>query len=125
MKVTQSLLSIWNELNSKFKTWIDFDRRGSDISTRATIHKTVKFHHKKMGVVIGSGVVIGKNCRIYQNVTLGERGNGFPSIGENVVIFPYSCIIGKVYVGENAVIGAGSIVLKDVPAGEVIKGVWK
>jgi len=120
------VFSIWNEFCSKFKTWVDFDRRGSDISTKANIDESVVFYHKGIGVIIGSGVRIGKNCKIYQNVTIGSRGkHGFPVVGDFVVIGAYSCILGDITLGDWSVIGAGSLVLKDVPSATIVKGVWK
>lgn len=77
------------------------------------------------GVVINSCVEIGKNCTIFQNVTIGnvrgEKG-GIPIIGDNVVISAGSIIIGNVHVGNNVMIGAGAVVVKDVPDNAVVVG---
>lgn len=75
-------------------------------------------------VVIHSNAVIGHNCTIYQGVTIGGiRGKGVPSIGDNVVIFSSSQVIGNVKLGNNVVVGAGSVVVKDAPNNCVIAGV--
>jgi serine O-acetyltransferase len=119
------LWSIWNEFCSKFKTWVDFDRRGSDISTHCHIPKSTIFRHKGIGVIIGSGVKLGENVQIYQHVTLGGRHKDeFPTIEDDVILFAYCCIIGDITIGKGAVIGAGSIILKDVPPGVVVRGIW-
>ena len=86
----------------------------------------VKFPHP-VGIVIVRDVVIGKNCTIYQNVTIGKKKYGFfedknTVIGDNVTIFANACIIGNVNIGDNAIIGAGAIVLDDVPANAVVAG---
>ena len=84
----------------------------------------VKFPHP-IGIVITKDVVIGKNCVIYQNVTIGKkhRVQDNPAmIGDNVRIYANSCIIGEVTIGDNAIIGAGSVVLEDIPANAIAAG---
>ena len=75
------------------------------------------------GVVIGRDVVIGNDVKIYQNVTLGQNRDGFPNIGNNVIIYANAVIVGAISVGDDAIIGAGCIVTKDVPAGAIVGGV--
>lgn len=90
-------------------------------------NNNVKFPHP-VGIVINPSAKIGKNCIIYQNVTIGagkysEKYNSCtPLIGENVVIFANSVIIGGICIGKNSVIGAGSVVISDVPEGVVAAG---
>jgi len=79
-------------------------------------------------VTINQKSVIGENCRIYNNVVIGTLGAGYgegkcPVIGNNVFIGSNACILGGVKVGDNAVIGAGAIVIKDVPADCTVAGV--
>ena len=81
----------------------------------------LKIMHQ-VGIVISDRAIIGKKCKIYQNVTLGRKGEYAPTIGDNVTIYANAVIIGNVHIGDNAIIGAGSVVLKDVPAGEVWAG---
>ncbi len=93
-------------------------------------HKFLKKIHREnnlrlvhpTGIVISDSTIIGKDCTIYQNVTLGRKGEYAPTLGDNVTIYANAVIIGNVHIGDNAVIGAGSVVLKDVPAGEVWAG---
>ena len=75
-----------------------------------------------VGIVIGSGAVIGDYCRIYQNVTIGQKNGRFPTIGDHVTIFPGAVIVGDVKIGDYAVIGANSVVTKDVPEGAIAVG---
>lgn len=77
------------------------------------------------GVVIHPDTVIGPNCMIFQQVTLGNnRGvEGAPVIGGHVDIGPGARVLGPVTIGDHAVIGANAVVLKDVPAGAVAVGV--
>lgn len=77
-------------------------------------------------IVIGGGVVIGNNVTIYQNVTIGRKNKDipeYPTIEDNVIIYCNSIILGNVKIGKGAVIGAGSIVLRDVAPGERVCGV--
>lgn len=72
-------------------------------------------------VYIGHGVVIGENCLIHHEVTLGMgSAEGAPVIGDNVTIFPGARIVGGVTIGDGAVIGANCVVQRDVPAGAVL-----
>ncbi|MGQ9824263.1 MAG: serine O-acetyltransferase [Desulfotomaculales bacterium] len=79
------------------------------------------------GVVIGETAEIGDNVTIYQGVTLGgtgkEKGKRHPTIGNNVVISTGAKVLGAITVGENSKIGAGSVVLKDVPPNSTVVGV--
>lgn len=95
-------------------------RYGCDIPKGVQLGENVHFPHKAMGVVIHPLSKIGSNVCIQHHVLLGEKnGTDAPTICDNVVINPYSIIIGDVTIGENSVIGAGSIVTKDVPANSV------
>ena len=76
-----------------------------------------------IGIVIGSGAVIGDNCKIYQQVTIGKEKGKFPIIGDNVTIYSGAKIIGDVKIGNNAIIGANAVVTRDVPDNCVAVGV--
>ncbi|RKY02510.1 serine O-acetyltransferase [Candidatus Poribacteria bacterium] len=80
-----------------------------------------------MGVVIGETAEIGENVTIYQGVTLGgkslERVKRHPTVGNNVVIGAHAQLIGPIKIGDNSRIGAGSVVVKDVPPDCVVVGV--
>lgn len=75
------------------------------------------------GIVIGSGAIIGDYCKMYQQVTIGQKNGKFPQIGNNVTIYPGAKIIGDIKVGDNAVIGANAVVLDDVPENAVAVGI--
>lgn len=80
------------------------------------------------GIVINGDVKIGKNCRIQQNVTLGqgkynsETRRNYPIIGDNVMIGAGAIVIGGITVGNNVIIGAGSVVVKDIPDNATVVG---
>ena len=79
------------------------------------------------GVVIGETAIIGDNVTLYQGVTLGgtgkEKGKRHPTIGDNVMISAGAKVLGSFTVGENSKIGAGSVVLKEVPPNSTVVGV--
>ncbi|MBU7007487.1 serine O-acetyltransferase [Peptococcaceae bacterium DYL19] len=79
------------------------------------------------GVVIGETAEVGNNVTIYQGVTLGgtgkEKGKRHPTVGNNVVISTGAKVLGNIKVGDNTRIGAGSVVLKDVPANTTVVGI--
>lgn len=79
-------------------------------------------HH--MCVVINGTAIIGNNCNLSQFTTIGAN-SGITSavIGDNVYIGPSCCLVGNVHVGDNATIGAGSVVVKDVDKGTTVAGV--
>jgi hypothetical protein len=81
-------------------------------------------------VVIGRGAAIRENCTLLHRVTLGERfgdgtdaGRVYPHLGARVVVCAGAVIVGGVRVGDDAVIGANAVVLRDVAAADVVVGV--
>lgn len=82
-----------------------------------------------IGIVISTNGDIGKNCTIYQNVTIGAKSRelaksrkNFPKIGDNVTIYAGACVIGGITIGNNVTIGANAVVTKDVPDNAVVAG---
>jgi len=78
------------------------------------------------GVVIGETTEIGNNVTLYQGVTLGgtghEKGKRHPTLGDNVVVGNGARILGSFTVGENSRIGAGAVVLREVPSDSTVVG---
>ncbi|MEB3215235.1 MAG: serine O-acetyltransferase [Nostocales cyanobacterium 94392] len=99
---------------------------GVEIHPGATIGKGVFIDHG-MGVVIGETAIVGDYALIYQGVTLGgtgkETGKRHPTLGEYVVVGAGAKVLGNLQIGDNVRIGAGSVVLRDVPADCTVVGV--
>ena len=96
-------------------------KRGCDISYTAQIGKNVCFPH-------AIGVIIGNNVKIWQQVTFGSHGKlgeklEYPIVKDNVKIFAGAKIIGGLTIGEDSMIGASSLINKDVPANSVAYGI--
>lgn len=71
--------------------------------------------HELNGIVVSHNAVIGKNCTIFHQVTIGEGRGGAPVIGDHVLIGAGAKIIGGVRIGNNVRIAAGCVVMQDVP----------
>lgn len=101
-------------------------KTGIEIHPGATIGKGLFIDHGS-GVIIGETAVLGDNVTLYQGVTLGgtgkETGKRHPTIQDNVMISAGAKIIGSFTIGENSKVGAGSVVLKEVPPNCTVVGV--
>lgn len=101
-------------------------KTGIEIHPGAQIGKGFFIDHGS-GVIIGETTIIGDNVTLYQGVTLGgtgkEHGKRHPTIGDNVMISAGAKVLGSFTVGENSKIGAGSVVLKEVPPNSTVVGV--
>lgn len=76
------------------------------------------------GIVVHADTIIGTNCLLFQQVTLGTNGSsGAPVVGDFVDIGPGAKVLGPVRIGDGAIIGAMSLVLKDVAADAVAAGI--
>jgi serine O-acetyltransferase len=99
---------------------------GIDIHPAAKIGYGILMDHAT-GVVIGETAVVGNNVSIMQSVTLGgtgkEDGDRHPKVGDGVLISAGATILGNITIGQGAKIGAGSVVLQDVPPHTTVAGV--
>lgn len=101
-------------------------KTGIEIHPGAKIGKGFFIDHGN-GVIIGETAIIGDNVTLYQGVTLGgtgkEHGKRHPTIGNNVMISTGAKILGSFTIGDNSKIGAGSVVLNEVPPDSTVVGV--
>ena len=101
-------------------------KTGIEIHPGATIGKGLFIDHGA-GVIIGETTVIGDNVTLYQGVTLGgtgkEQGKRHPTLKDNVMVSAGAKVLGSFTIGENSKIGAGSVVLKEVPPNCTVVGV--
>ena len=112
-------------LSARWVSQISRQLTGIEIHPGATIGPGLFIDHG-MGVVIGETTEIGEDVTIYQGVTLGgtgkQSGKRHPTVGDGVIVGTGASILGSVVVGEGAKIGAGSIVIKDVPPNSTVVG---
>jgi len=99
---------------------------GIEIHPGATIGKGVVIDHG-MGVVIGETAIVGDYALIYQGVTLGgtgkEKGKRHPTLGNNVLVGAGAKLLGNIQIGDHVRIGAGSVVLRDIPSHCTVVGI--
>lgn len=95
---------------------------GIDIPTSTRIGSGLQIHHG-FGIVVNSETKIAENVTIRQGVTIGNKsGSIAPILAAGVDIGAGAIIIGPIVIGERAVVGAGAVVTKDVPAGQTVAG---
>jgi len=92
------------------------------ISERTPIGYGLYLAHA-FGVIINPKSVIGNNCTISQFVTIGAMEGNAACIGDNVYISPSVCVVENVNIGSHSVIGAGAVVVKDIPEAKTVAGV--
>lgn len=111
-------LARWISQRASMKT-------GIEIHPGATIGKGFFIDHGT-GVVIGETAEIGENVTLFHGVTLGgtgkDVGKRHPTVGDNVTIYAESIVLGPINIGDNAVIGADTTVLRDIPANTTVVG---
>lgn len=96
---------------------------GTNIDASAIFENRPILPHGLNGIIVSQYAKIGRNCIVYHQVTIGSKEDKYaPTIGDNVIIYPHAIIIGGINIGNNAVIGAGAVVTKDVPENAVVAG---
>lgn len=99
---------------------------GIEIHPAAQLGRRLFIDHG-MGVVVGETAIVGDDVTLYQGVTLGgtgkERGKRHPTLCDRVFVGNNANILGDITIGENSRVGAGSVVLQDVPPNSTVVGV--
>src|SRR5580658_3727854 len=120
---------LWNHSFWLLARWLSQVARfltGIEIHPGAKIGRRLFIDHG-LGVVIGETAIVGDDVTLYQGVTLGgtgkEQGKRHPTIEDGVVVGSGAKILGNITVGKNCRIGAGSVVLRNVPADSTVVGV--
>lgn len=90
-------------------------RHGGYIGPDTVFNDIPMLPHGLHGIFVSRFAVIGKNCCIYQNVTIGEVNRKAPAIGNNCLIGAGAIIIGDIKIGNNVKIGAGAVVTSNIP----------
>ncbi len=121
--------ALWNEGRRDFALYLQSQSSrifAVDIHPATRMGIGIMLDHGT-GLVIGETAVVGDNCSILQNVTLGgngkETGDRHPKIGRNVLLAAGAKILGNIEVGDCSKVAAGSVVLKDVPSNKTVAGV--
>ena len=119
-KARHSTFALWRLFCKQLYYYCNWSM-GSSIGLEAKIEQCPQFPHHIKGIFISHSAVIGKNCTIYQQVTIGSNALktskhfGAPIIGDNCIIGAGAKVIGNVRIGNNVCIGANAVVVEDVP----------
>jgi len=120
---------LWRSGWTTLARWVSHVARfltGIEIHPAARLGRGLFIDHG-MGVVIGETAEVGENVTLLQGVTLGgtslKREKRHPTLGDNVVVGAGAAVIGAITIGAGSRIGAGSVVVRDVPANSVVVGV--
>lgn len=132
-RIAHELYKLGVPLIPRIITELAHSETGIDIHPGAEIGEYFTIDHGT-GVVIGATCIIGKNVKLYQGVTLGAKSfpldvNGnpvknnprHPILHDNVIVYSNATILGRITVGEGAIVGANMWVTHDVPAGQTLK----
>jgi len=125
----RAIHNLWNRgvpLLPRFLSNVVRTLTGIEIHPAARIGKRFFIDHG-MGVLIGATAEIGDDVTLYKGVTLGGTslggGKRHPTLGNGVVVGTNASILGAIHVGDGAKVGAGSVVVRDVPAGATVVGI--
>lgn len=127
-RITHFLWTVHLKILARFLSQLGRLLTGIEIHPGAKIGKRLFIDHG-MGIVIGETVVIGDDCLIYHGVTLGGigtkniHGKRHPTLKNGVMVGAGAKVLGNITIDNNAVIGAMSVVLKDVPANCTVVGI--
>lgn len=125
-RITARLWRAKFRLLARFLSQIARLLTGIEIHPGATVGRRVFIDHGA-GVVIGETAIVGDDVTLYQGVTLGgtghERGKRHPTLRNGVFVGSNAQILGNICIGENSRVGAGSVVLRDVPPNSTVVGV--
>jgi serine O-acetyltransferase len=106
--------------------WLNMILTGAEIEPISVIGPGLVLAHTR-GVLVGQGTRVGRNAFIHSGVVLGsildERTSGFPTIGDDVTVYTKASVIGPISVGDRVTVGAHALVLDDVPARMVARGI--
>jgi serine O-acetyltransferase len=121
--------ALWRSGWTTLARWVSHVSRfltGIEIHPAARLGRGLFIDHG-MGVVIGETAEVGENVTLLQGVTLGgtslKREKRHPTLGDHVVVGAGAAVIGAITIGAGSRIGAGSVVVRDVPPNSVVVGV--
>jgi serine O-acetyltransferase len=125
-RIAHSLYKAKLFLLARFVSEISRFITGIEIHPGAQIGQRVVIDHG-MGIVIGETAIIGNDCLIFHGVTLGGKSfedvKRHPTIGNKVIIGAGAKILGNIKIGDDSIVGANSVVSKDVPSGVIVAGI--
>lgn len=110
------------KLLSRFLDWTGRLLYSCFVPGQAQIGKNFKLAYWGLGVVVHIKTIMGDNCKLGQNVTIGGKGKGVPVLLDNVYVGGGSFVVGGITLGNNVIVGANSFVDKNVPDNAIVAG---
>lgn len=120
LRMSKSNAKIISIIAKVFKSHLSI-KTGIQISSSVSIGHGLFIPHGY--VVINASAIIGNNCNLCQFTTVGSINKKAAKLGDNVYVSPNTCIVESVNIDDNVIIGAGSVVVKDVAANCIVAGV--
>lgn len=121
-RITVMMRTMYNKKTDRSRLFNKLLRKYAiEFGIFALIGDRLHIHHT-VGIVIGTYAKIGDDCNIYQGVLLGQSNGIYPTIGNNVTLYPYCCVLGDVHVGNNVIVLAHSVVTHDIPDNCMVGG---
>ena len=112
------------ELAYRLTTFFFYNFKGIEIPYQAEIGAGLRLVHPH-SIVVAPQTKIGQNCTLFHDVSCGVNHlnrSGYPRIGDSVVLYPGSRVIGDVEVGNTVIVGANSVVVRDIPSNSIAVG---
>lgn len=94
----------------------------SELYYSADIGYGLKINHG-IGTIIGARCKVGNNCLLHQNVTLGDKSGGRPTLGDNCIVYAGATILGQITIGDHSIIGANTLVLNSCSNDAIMVGI--
>lgn len=113
-RISRELFLKEDEVNALEISATGFSLSSLELYYSANIGKGLKINHG-LGTVIGSRTIVGENVLLHHQVTIGSKDGGRARLGNNVIVYPGSIIVGEIYIGDNSIIGANVFVDRDYP----------
>lgn len=119
-RISRALFLKGDNVNAQEYSSVGFSLSATELYYSAHIGKSFKINHS-VSTIVGARVFVGDNVILHHNVTLGDKKGGRPRIGNNVVIYPGTVIVGSIEIEDNVIIGANSFVDKRIKKGIIYK----
>ena len=123
-KATWRLIKPLFEVAYRVTAFFVYNFKGIEIPYQATIGPGLRLVHP-YSIILAPQTSIGENCTIFHDVSCGVNHldrSGYPRIGDNVVLYPGARVIGNVAVGSTVIVGANSVVVRDIPSNSIAVG---
>lgn len=114
------IAKMWKLLYLKRQDAFNNASMGTHLGYGAVFAEPPQLPHGLNGIIVSHNAIIGKNARIFHQVTIGEGKGGAPVVGDNVIIGAGCKLIGGIHIGDNVSIAPGCTVMRDIPSNSTV-----